>query len=128
MADKNVREAGLDLRRKMFGKSGAEDRVNNANDLMRWFEETVITDFCFGDVWNRKPLDHKMRSMLTVAILAATGKSPQLRYHIQGAVANGVSMEELREVLVQVTLYAGIPAGAEGLTIANAVLKEAGLV
>jgi len=128
MAGKDVREAGLDLRRKMFGKGGAEDRVNNANDLMRWFEETVITDFCFGDVWNRKPLDHKMRSMLTVAILAATGKSPQLRYHVQGAIANGVTMEELREVLIQVTLYAGIPAGAEGLTIANAVLKEAGIV
>ena len=128
MAGKSVREAGLDLRRKMFGKEGAEERVNNANDLMRWFEETVITDFCFGDVWNRKPLDHRMRSMLTVAILAATGKSPQLRYHIQGAIANGVTREELREVLIQVTLYAGIPAGAESLTIANAVLKEAGIV
>lgn len=128
MAGKSVREAGLDLRRKMFGKSGAEERVNNANDFMRWFEETVITDFCFGDVWNRAPLDHKTRSMLTVAILAATGKSPQLRYHVQGAIANGVSKDELREVLIQVTLYAGIPAGAEGMTVANTVLKEAGLV
>ena len=128
MADKSVREAGLDLRRKMFGKAGAEDRVNNANDFMRWFEETVVTDICFGDVWNRKPLDHKTRSMLTVAILAALGKSPQLRVHVQGAIANGVSVEELREVLIQVTLYAGIPAGAESMTVANTYLKEAGLV
>jgi 4-carboxymuconolactone decarboxylase len=127
MADKDIRKAGLDLRRHMFGKSGAEDRVDNASDFMRWFEETVITDFCFGDVWNRAPLDHKTRSMLTVAILAALGKSPQLRYHVQGAIANGVSTEELREVLIQVTLYAGIPCGAEGFTVSSAVLKEMGL-
>jgi 4-carboxymuconolactone decarboxylase len=127
MGDKKLEEAGLALRRQMFGKSGAEDAVNNATDFKRYFEETVITEFCFGDVWNRKPLDHKMRSMLTVAILAALGKSPQLRYHVQGAMKNGVSKEELREVLLQVTLYAGIPCGAEGFNIASAVLKEMGL-
>ena len=124
--DKKLEEAGLALRRKMFGKAGAEDALNNATNFRRRFEE-IVTEQCFGDAWNQPPLDHKMRSMLTIAILAALGKSPQLRYHVQGALANGVSKDEIRETLMQVWLYAGIPAAAEGFNVAGAVLKEAGL-
>jgi 4-carboxymuconolactone decarboxylase len=124
--DSKLEEAGLALRRHMFGKAGAEDALNNASPFRRRFEE-IVTEQCFGDAWNRGPLDHKQRSMLTVAILATLGRSPQLRYHVQGAIANGVTKEELREVLMQVWLYAGIPAAAEGFNVAGAVLKEMGL-
>jgi 4-carboxymuconolactone decarboxylase len=124
--DKKLEDAGLALRRQMFGKAGAEDALNNATDFRRRFEE-IVTEQCFGDAWNRAPLDHKTRSMLTIAILATLGRSPQLRYHVQGAIANGVSKEEIRETLMQVWLYAGIPAAAEGFNVAGAVLKEAGL-
>jgi 4-carboxymuconolactone decarboxylase len=124
--DKKLEEAGLALRRKMFGKAGADDALNNASPFRRPFEE-IVTEQCFGDAWNRGVIDHKTRSMLTLAILATLGRSPQLRYHVQGAIANGVSKEEIRETLMQVWLYAGIPAAAEGFNIAGAVLKEAGL-
>jgi 4-carboxymuconolactone decarboxylase len=124
--DKKLEEAGLALRRHMFGKAGAEDALNNATEFRRRFEE-IVTEQCFGDAWNRGPLDHKTRSMLTIAILATLGRSPQLRYHVQGAIANGVSKEEIREILMQVWLYAGIPAAAEGFNVAGAVLKEMGL-
>jgi 4-carboxymuconolactone decarboxylase len=124
--DKKLEEAGLDLRRRMFGKAGAEDALNNASPFRRRFEE-IVTEQCFGEAWNVAPLDHKMRSMLTIAILATLGRSPQLRYHVQGAIANGVTKEEIRETLMQVWLYAGIPAAAEGFNVAGAVLKEAGL-
>ena len=124
--DSKLEEAGLALRRHMFGKAGAEDALNNASPFRRRFEE-IVTEQCFGDAWNREPLDHKQRSMLTVAILATLGRSPQLRYHVQGAIANGVTKEELREVLMQVWLYAGIPAAAEGFNVAGAVLREMGL-
>ncbi len=124
--DKKLEEAGLALRRKMFGKAGADDALNNASPFRRRFEE-IVTEQCFGDAWNREPLDHKMRSMLTIAILATLGRSPQLRYHIQGGIANGVTKEEIREILMQVWLYAGIPLAAEGFNVAGAVLKEAGL-
>lgn len=124
--DRKLEEAGLELRRRMFGKAGADDALNNASKFRRRFEE-IVTEHCFGDAWNREPLDHRMRSMLTVAILATLGRSPQLRYHVQGAIANGVTSEELREVLMQVWLYAGIPAAAEGFNVAGAVLKEMGL-
>jgi 4-carboxymuconolactone decarboxylase len=124
--DKTLEEAGLALRRKMFGKAGADDALNNASPFRRRFEE-IVTESCFGDAWNQAPLDHKTRSMLTIAILATLGRSPQLKYHVQGAIANGVSKDEIRETLMQVWLYAGIPAAAEGFNVAGAVLKEAGL-
>jgi 4-carboxymuconolactone decarboxylase len=124
--DKKLEEAGLALRRKMFGKAGAEDALNNATPFRRRFEE-IVTEQCFGDAWNQGSLDHKTRSMLTIAILATLGRSPQLRYHVQGAIANGVSKDEIRETLMQVWLYAGIPAAAEGFNVAGLVLKELGL-
>jgi 4-carboxymuconolactone decarboxylase len=124
--DKKLEEAGLALRRKMFGKAGAEDALANASPFRRRFEE-IVTEQCFGEAWNAGVLDHKARSMLTIAILATLGRSPQLRYHVQGAIANGVSKDEIRETLMQVWLYAGIPAAAEGFNVAGAVLKEAGL-
>jgi 4-carboxymuconolactone decarboxylase len=124
--DKQLEEAGLELRRRMFGSAGAEDALNNATPFRRRFEE-IVTEQCFGEAWNQPPLDHKTRSMLTIAILATLGRSPQLRYHVQGAIANGVSKEEIRETLMQVWLYAGIPAAAEGFNVAGTVLREAGL-
>jgi 4-carboxymuconolactone decarboxylase len=124
--DKKLEEAGLALRRRMFGKAGAEDALNNASPFRRRFEE-IVTEQCFGEAWNEPTLDHKTRSLLTMAILATLGRSPQLRYHVQGGIANGVSKEEIRETLMQVWLYAGIPAAAEGFNVAGAVLKEMGL-
>ena len=124
--DKKLEEAGLALRRKMFGKAGADDALRNASPFRRRFEQ-IVTEQCFGEAWNEGTLDHKTRSMLTLAILATLGRSPQLRYHVQGAIANGVSKEQIRETLMQVWLYAGIPAAAEGFNVAGAVLKEQGL-
>jgi 4-carboxymuconolactone decarboxylase len=126
MDDAKTAEAGLALRRKMFGPAGSDEAVKTAGEFKRKFEE-VVSGHCFGDIWQRPPLTPKIRSMLTVAILAALGKSPQLRYHVQGAIKNGVSVEELREVLLQTMLYAGIPAAAEGFNVAATVLKDQGL-
>lgn len=124
--DPELEEAGLALRRKMFGKAGADDALRNASPFRRRFEE-IVTEQCFGEAWNEPTLDHRTRSMLTIAILATLGRSPQLRYHVQGAIANGVTKDEIRETLMQVWLYAGIPAAAEGFNVAGTVLKELGL-
>jgi 4-carboxymuconolactone decarboxylase len=120
-------KAGLDLRRQMFGESGADDAINNASDFRRYIEEKVVTEMCFGDVWQRAPLDYKARSMLTIAILATQGRSPQLRYHIMGGLKNGVTKDEIRETLLQVMLYAGIAAAAEGFKVAEGVFEEVGI-
>ena len=127
MADDQDRStAGMAIRRKMFGPAGAEERVAGASGFNRPFED-YITDYCFGDVWSRPGLDHKTRSMLTIAILAVLAKPNQLKVHVAGAIANGVTPEEIREVLIHVMIYGGVPAAADSFTHAKEVLAGLGL-
>jgi 4-carboxymuconolactone decarboxylase len=118
-------ERGLDRRKAMFGAHGA-DPVENADDFHRYFEETVVTERCFGDIWDREGLTQRERSLLTCAMLIALNRGPQLRGHIAGAIANGVTQDEMRELLLHASLYAGIPAAVEGFRIATEVFAEAG--
>ena len=119
--DAKAREAGLALRRQMFGPGGAEEALANASDFTKPLQE-FVTDFCFGDVWQRDGLDARTRSMLTLAVLAALGKTPQLRNHVHGAIKNGVTQDEIREILLHVMVYAGVPAAVEATMAAEDVL------
>jgi 4-carboxymuconolactone decarboxylase len=126
MAD-DVAKAGLDLRRKMFGTAGADDHIKAATDFTRPLQE-FVTNECFGDTWNRGVLDHKTRSMITIAMLVALGgQGNQIKGHVKGAIANGVSKDEIREVLVHGIIYCGVPRVVEGFAAAGAMLKEMGL-
>jgi 4-carboxymuconolactone decarboxylase len=115
-------EAGMAVRRDMFGPGGAEQRLAAATDFNRPFEE-LVTRYCFGDAWGRPGLDRKTRSLLTLAILTALSKPNQLKVHVRGALTNGTTMEEIREVLLHTSVYAGIPAGVEAFTAAAEVLN-----
>ena len=115
-------EAGMAVRRDMFGPGGAEQRLAAATDFNRPFEE-LVTRYCFGDAWGRPGLDRKTRSLLTLAILTALSKPNQLKVHVRGALTNGATMEEIREVLLHTSVYAGIPAGVEAFTAAAEVLN-----
>jgi 4-carboxymuconolactone decarboxylase len=117
--------AGLKLRRDMFGPGGAEERLRAATDFNRPFEE-LVTRYCFGDTWTRPGLDLKTRSLLTIAALTALSKPNQLRVHVAGALANGATVEEIREVILHTVAYAGIPAGVEAFNAAADVLTKAG--
>jgi 4-carboxymuconolactone decarboxylase len=86
--------------------------------------QKITTELCWNFVWNRDGLDRKTRSMLNTAMLAVTGRSAELALHVRGAINNGVSVQEIQEVLVQVTVYAGIPAGLEGFKVAHRILRE----
>ena len=119
-------EAGMDVRRAMFGAAGAEGRLDAASGFNRPLEE-IITRYCFGEVWNRPPLDRKTRSMLTIAILSVLAKPTQIKTHVRGAIANGVTPEEIREVLLHVMIYGGVPAAADAFIHAREVLQEMGL-
>jgi 4-carboxymuconolactone decarboxylase len=114
-------EAGMAVRRDMFGPAGAEQRLAAATDFNRPFEE-LVTRYCFGDAWGRPGLDRKTRSLLTLAILTALSKPNQLKIHVRGALTNGATREEIREVLLHTAIYAGIPAGVEAFTAAAEVL------
>jgi 4-carboxymuconolactone decarboxylase len=124
--DRDAYAEGLEIRRQMWGKAGADDRIAASSGFNGPFEE-LITRYCFGDVWTRPQLDHKTRSMLTIAILAVLSRPNQLRSHVQGAIANGVTPDEIREVLIHVMIYGGVPAAADSFGHAREVLKELGL-
>ena len=126
MTEKNKYEAGMQLRRTMWGPSGAEERVNLATTFNRPFED-LVTNYCFGEVWQRPGLDRKTRSMITLTALTALSKPNQLKMHVQGALANGVTIEEIREIILHTSLYSGIPTGVEAMTAAKEVLAKLGL-
>jgi 4-carboxymuconolactone decarboxylase len=115
--------AGMQIRHDMFGRGGAEDRYAQSSDFNRPFED-VVTRYCFGDTWSRPGLDRKTRSLITLAALTAMVRPNQLRAHVRGALANGVTRDEIREVLLHTAVYAGVPAGVEAFNAAGEVLKE----
>ena len=110
------------VRRDMFGSAGAEQRLAAATQFNLPFEE-LVTRYCFGDIWGRQGLDRKTRSLLTLAVLTALSKPNQLKVHVRGALVNGATEEEIREVLLHTSVYAGIPAGVEAFTAAAEVLN-----
>jgi 4-carboxymuconolactone decarboxylase len=116
-------DKGMQIRHHMFGAAGAEERVQGASEFMRPFED-VVTRYCFGETWSRPQLDLRTRSLITLAALTALSKPNQIKVHVRGALANGVTPEEIREVLLHVAVYAGIPAGVEAFTAADEVLKQ----
>lgn len=125
MTDKKNYDAGVDLRRQMWGEAGVE-RLNQATSLNRPFEE-LVTESVFGALWHRPGLDLRTRSIVTLAALTALTKPNQLKVHIQGALANGVTVEEIREIIMHTSLYAGIPTGVEAMNAAKEVLGKLGL-
>jgi 4-carboxymuconolactone decarboxylase len=121
--ESKARKAGMDLRRKMFGHAGAEGAHEAASDIGLPLQE-YVTDFCFGDIWQREGLTHRERSMLTVAMLMGAGRMKQVEVHLRGALANGVTKEELRELILHAMCYIGIPPAAETTFMLERILKE----
>ncbi len=119
-------EIGIRQRRAMFGAAGAEERVGSTTGLDDKVED-FVTRTTFGDIWQRPGLGLADRSRATFAMLIATGKSHEARVHARGALANGVTPVELREIVLQALLYCGIPAAVEGLRALGEVFAEAGI-
>jgi 4-carboxymuconolactone decarboxylase len=117
-------DAGLELRRTMFGPAGAEDQVEHTTGFNDKMQE-VVTRYCFGDIWQREGLDKKTRSLVTLAMLVATGRAHEIRIHLRGGLANGLTEEEIRELMLHSFLYCGIPAAMEGFRAAEEILTEA---
>jgi 4-carboxymuconolactone decarboxylase len=118
---------GLDIRREVLGKDYVDASLAGANDFTMAFQR-ITTEWCWGYGWGRPGLDRKTRSMINIAMLTALNRPQELKLHVRGALTNGVTVDEIKEVLLHATIYCGIPAGLEGFRSANEVLKEAGLV
>ncbi len=119
-------KAGRDIAVKMWGEEVAAARASKASAFNRPFED-LVTKYCFGEVWAEETLDPKTRSMLTLAVLTALTKPNQIKVHVRGAIANGVSVEEIRAVLIHSAVYSGVPSGVEAFNAAREVLAEMGL-
>lgn len=120
-------EAGLKVRREVLGADYVDTSIANANDFMMTFQH-ITTEWCWGYGWDRPGLDRKTRSMLNLAMLTALNRAPEIKLHVKGALNNGVSVDEIKEVLLHATIYCGIPAGLDAFKAANEVLVEAGAV
>lgn len=116
-------EAGLAARRRMFGREHVAQRMAAVDDFSRPFAEFLNTHI-FNDVWNRPGLSPAKRSILNMGMLAALGRSRELQGHMRAALNNGVTPEEIREVLIQVAAYCGAPAAVDGFRLAAEVLRE----
>lgn len=116
-------EAGLQTRREVLGASYVDAALANADDFTRPFQEFVTTH-AWNDVWNRPGLDRRTRSIVNLATLTALGRSHELALHIRGALNNGVTPEEIREVFIQLGGYAGFPAAVEAFRTAQPIIAE----
>ena len=120
-------DRGLALRREVLGPEYVDGSLKSANDFMMAFQH-ITTEWCWGYAWGRPGLDKKTRSMLNLAMLTALGKAAEVKLHVRGAVNNGLSVDDIKEVLLHATVYCGIPAGLDAFKAANEVLKDMGKV
>jgi 4-carboxymuconolactone decarboxylase len=117
---------GLEVRRAVLGAAYVDHSVATTTDFMADFQK-LVTEYCWGAIWTRPGLDRRTRSLLNLGMLAALGRPHELRLHVKGALNNGVTSEEIKEVLLQACIYAGIPAGLDAFKVAAEVLQaEAG--
>ncbi len=125
MAESEMFEKGLDVRRAVLGASYVDGSLAKADDFMMAFQR-ITTEWCWGYAWTRPGLERKTRSLLNLAMLTALGKTPEIKLHVKGALANGVSVDEIKEVLLHATVYCGIPAGLDAFKAAHEVLVAEG--
>ncbi len=117
----NSYEQGLATRKAVMGEEFVAAAFANATPFTQPLQEH-ITRAAWGDIWQRPGLDKKTRSLITVAMLTALGKQNELKGHVRGALNNGVTIEEMQEVLMHATIYCGVPAAAEAFRTANDVI------
>ena len=114
-------ERGDAMRRRVLGDAHVDRSRDNATDFTRPLQE-LITEYCWGEVWNRPGLELRERSLINLAMLTALGKHDELQLHVRGAVRNGVTREQIQEVLLQSAIYCGVPAALEATRYAQATL------
>ena len=125
MAENEMFQRGLETRRKVLGREYVDGSITRADDFMMAFQR-ITTEWCWDYAWNRPGLDHRTRSLLNLAMLTALGKTPEIKLHVKGALNNGVTVEEIKEVLLHATVYCGIPSGLDAFKAAHEVLVKEG--
>lgn len=119
-------DRGLQTRREVLGSAYVDEAIRQADDFSRPLQE-FTTQYAWGDIWNRPGLDRKTRSLLNLAMLTALNRPHELRLHLRGALTNGATKEEIREVFLQAAIYCGVPASMDSFRTAREVFKDLGV-
>jgi 4-carboxymuconolactone decarboxylase len=117
-------EQGMRIRREVLGDAHVDRAVANTTDFSRPFQD-FITETAWGTIWARDGIDRRSRSMITLAVLTALGREHEIAMHVRAALTNGLTREEIAEVLLHTSVYAGVPAANRAFAIAQAVFDEA---
>ncbi|KAG5912896.1 hypothetical protein E4U42_001733 [Claviceps africana] len=116
--------SGLQIRKEVLGERYVRGALGEGKTEFAYPEQQLITQWCWGNVWSRPGLDRKQRSLLNIGILVASKSWPELGIHVRGAIRNGLTELELREALLQATVYCGAPAGLEAFAVAETTLDD----
>jgi 4-carboxymuconolactone decarboxylase len=127
MPDNNLYEKGMAVRRQVLGDAYVDKATTNIDDFNRDFQR-ILTEYCWGEVWTRQVLTNKQRSLNNLCIIATLNRAAEFEMHVRGALKNGCTPAEIRDTLIQVAVYAGIPAGVEAFRLARKVLTEEGVL
>ena len=123
MDDRSRYEQGMEVRRAVLGDPHVDKALQNTTDFDRDFQD-LITRYAWGEIWTRPGLPRHSRSLIVIATMVALNRSEELRLHLRAALNNGVTREEIKEVLLQAAVYCGVPAANSAFHIAQEVFSE----
>ena len=121
--DQDTYDKGRAIRAAVLGQAYVDQAAANADEFSQPLQD-LVTEYCWGAVWGREGLSLKTRSMLNLAMIAVLNRPQELRTHVKGALTNGVTRDEIREIFLQVGIYAGIPAAVDSFRVAREAFAE----
>ena len=124
--DKDAFEKGLKTRREVLGSEYVDNSIKNAGEFNMPMQE-LVTQYAWSEIWNRPGLDRRSRSMINLAMLTALNRPHELKLHIKGAINNGLTKDEIREIFMQTAIYCGVPAAIDSFRCAKEVFAEMGI-
>ena len=124
--NKEAFEKGLKTRREVLGAENVDASIKNVDDFNRPMQE-LVTEYCWNEIWNRPGLDRRTRSFLNLAMITALNRPHELKLHVRGAINNGLTKDEIKEVFLQAAIYCGVPAAIDSFRSAKEVFKEMGI-
>jgi 4-carboxymuconolactone decarboxylase len=124
MPDEQMHHTGMNIRKEIFGDEVVERRMTSAGEFGAPLQR-LINQYAYGEIWGREALPRKIRSLLAIVMMCAVNRPHELRIHLRGAIANGCTKDEIREAILQVAIYCGIPASLDAHNIATEVFAEA---
>jgi 4-carboxymuconolactone decarboxylase len=116
-------EKGMRVRREVLGDEYVDNAMRAATDFNKPLQD-LVTENCWGEIWTRGTISRKTRSLVTIATLAALKAPAEIKLHVRGALRNGCTVEEIQEVLLQSTVYCGVPAGVDAFRAAKEVIDD----